>query len=83
MPGPNCAVIRFLIERNNFHFRVRKIFGNESTGAAEAVVRVRNCEIDGLDANFQNVARFGPFDKNWPRQNMPARAFIRCTASSA
>src|SRR5712691_9075430 len=45
------------VERDDLHPRVRKILGQVTPSRTETVVRVRNGEIDPLDANLQDVAR--------------------------
>src|SRR5262249_24465313 len=64
------------IERNDLHLWVRKVFGYESTARAKRIVGIRNSELDLLDANLQDVSRFGAFNIARPRENVPARSFV-------
>ena len=68
-----------LVERNDFHFRVRKIVGEVAASRAERVVGVGNRQLDFLDADFEHVARLRVFDVDRSGENVPARPLCRFT----
>src|SRR6202158_4053504 len=65
-----------LIQRNDFHFRVRIIVGQIAATRSEPVVRVRNGKFYGENFYFEHVAGFRAFDVNRPSENVPAGPFV-------
>jgi len=65
-----------LIERDDLHARVRKFIGQETRAGAESVVGVRNFEANGLDPNFEHIARLGAFHVHRPGENVADGPFV-------
>src|SRR5215813_11505598 len=65
----------FPIQRNDLGPRIRKVVGQKTCARPKAVVGVRNCQLDFLDANFERVARLGALNVDRASEDMPAGTF--------
>src|SRR4051812_30117335 len=66
----------FLVEGNDLDAGSRKILGKESAAGAEAVVGIRNREVDLLYADLKSVARLGGLDEYRAGEDMATGAFV-------
>src|ERR1051326_2395839 len=66
------------VERNYFHpgFRELTRSGEDPALRAEAVVSVRNGDVDFLDPHFERIARLGALDEDRAGQDMAARSLV-------
>src|SRR6267378_5739953 len=60
----------FLIQWNDFRFRVRVIIRQEAAPRRKSVKRIRNGQLNFLDPDFQDVALLGSLDVDRAGQDM-------------
>src|SRR3954462_6763607 len=65
-----------LVERDDLRAAVVEVLGQPAALRPEAVVRVRDRQIDRLDAHLEYVARVRALDEDWARKNVSAGATI-------
>src|SRR5215831_19127435 len=64
------------VQRDDLDLAVGEILRQKTTSRSEAIVGIRNGEIDLLNTHFQGVARLGFLDKYRPIQNVSPGASI-------
>ena len=64
------------IERNDLRACVREVVLEQAGRWAEAVVSVGNVEVDPVNLDFKDIARFGLLDVDWASQQVAARSLV-------
>src|SRR6266513_1620872 len=64
------------VERNNFHLRVRVVFGQKAAPGIESVVGIRNRKLRGENFHFEYIANFRAFDVDGSGKNVSAGSFV-------
>jgi hypothetical protein len=76
--GSEAADHLFAVERDDPRFAVRKVVGQETAADAERVAGPWDVDVDLQDADFEDVARLGFFDRDRAGEDVSAGAFIGC-----